>query len=393
MIDRLMIAHVLASVDDPDAGPSYSVRGLSCGLERIGQKSEIHSLAAWRATSNLRTGEDAKIHRHKGSSLPVWSRLGASNSMRMEVFDLAQSSQILHAHGLWLMSNIYPANAVSKRGSTAKLVHSLRGMLGPEALRFSRNKKRVFWLAYQRSALARADCLHATAKSELNEIRQAGMRQPVAIIPNGVNMPSIGSGSIKASERQERTVLSLGRIHPKKGLDTLIRAWAGLERNWPNWKLNIVGPDEGGHRQQLERMSRELRLERVFFDGPLRQEAKTAAYADADLFVLPSLNENFAITVAEALAHGVPVISSKGAPWSGLVENRCGWWVDQGTAPIREALHEAMGLSPDQLGVLGANGREWVQRDFSWDRVASDMVRVYRWLVGGGEPPDCVCFD
>lgn len=266
-------------------------------------------------------------------------------------------------------------------------------MLGPEALQFSRNKKRAFWLGFQRKALSRADCIHATAQSELYEIRHAGMRQPVAIIPNGVEIPSISSRSLKASDRRERTILSLGRIHPKKGLDSLIQAWADIERDWPNWRLRIVGPDEGGHRAQLARMAQELELKRVRFDGPLRRQAKTDAFANADLFVLPSQNENFAITVAEALAHGVPVISSKGAPWSGLVENNCGWWVDQGAAPFREAMREAMGLTTDRLEAMGESGREWVQRDFSWDRVASEMSKVYQWLVAGSPPPDCVWFD
>jgi glycosyltransferase involved in cell wall biosynthesis len=187
-----------------------------------------------------------------------------------------------------------------------------------------------------------------------------------------------------------RIVLSLGRIHPKKGLDRLVRAWAYVESTHPEWRLRIVGPDELGHASELEVLAAKLKTQRVSIEGSVAGDAKTAAYREADLFVLPSLNENFAITVAEALAAGTPVIATKGAPWHGLAREGCGWWIDHGVEPLAAALANAMVMTREALQAMGAKGRAWMARDFSWDRVAQDMLKIYGWLSFGGEVPSTV---
>jgi glycosyltransferase involved in cell wall biosynthesis len=97
------------------------------------------------------------------------------------------------------------------------------------------------------------------------------------------------------------------------------------------------------------------------------------------------LNKNFGLTVAEALAAGTPLIPTKGAPWSGLKREGCGWWIDHGIEPLAAALAHAMALSREASKVMGNKGREWVGRDFSWDRVGRDMAR-------GAEPPSAIRF-
>jgi glycosyltransferase involved in cell wall biosynthesis len=136
-----------------------------------------------------------------------------------------------------------------------------------------------------------------------------------------------------------------------------------------------------------------LGLTRVSVEGPIYGDAKTTAYEDADVFVLSTLNENFGLTVAEALAAGTPVISTKGAPWSGLESEGCGWWIDQGVEPLAAALARTMGLPREALKAMGNKGREWMMRDFSWDRVAHDMLDVYLWLAQRTEPSRTVRFD
>ena len=108
--------------------------------------------------------------------------------------------------------------------------------------------------------------------------------------------------------------------------------------------------------------------------------------------MLPTLNENFGLTVAEALAAELPVISTKGAPWQGLEANGCGWWVDHGAEALADALRRAMQLDAAQRHAMGARGRDWVAREFSWDKAARDFQKVYRWLESGGPaPPTVVC--
>ena len=99
------------------------------------------------------------------------------------------------------------------------------------------------------------------------------------------------------------------------------------------------------------------------------------------------------MTVAEALASGVSVISTKGAPWAGLETERCGWWIDHGVEPLAAALSQAMASPRAELNAMGARGRAWMARDFSWDRVAADMLDVYRWLAVRGPRPATVFAD
>lgn len=138
---------------------------------------------------------------------------------------------------------------------------------------------------------------------------------------------------------------------------------------------------------------RTLGLARVSIEGPVYGDAKIAAYHNADVFVLPTLNENFGLTVAEALAAGTPAIVTKGAPWSGLESEGCGWWIDHGIEPLAAALEHAMAFPREGLKAMGVRGRAWMARDFSWDRVAHDMLNVYRWLVEGGKPPPGIRLD
>src|SRR5262249_31076943 len=152
-------------------------------------------------------------------------------------------------------------------------------------------------------------------------------------------------------------------IHPKKGLDLLIRAWAGLEADFPDWRLRIVGPAENGHDKELRAIADGLGVQRVRIDGPAFGEDKLAAYRQADLFVLPSRNENFAMTVAEALAAGVPVLCSKGAPWSRLEAEGCGWWVDNDVGSLASSLRVAMSLARPELAAMGRKGRDWMLRE------------------------------
>ena len=215
------------------------------------------------------------------------------------------------------------------------------------------------------------------------------MTESRAIIPNGIDLPEESAAPARASER---TVLALGRIHPKKGLDLLIRAWANTASSETGWRLRIVGPTEAGYGDDLRALVRSLGLNNVSMEGPIYGAAKTAALQEADLFVLPSRNENFGLVVAEALAAGTPVISSKGAPWAGLEREGCGWWVDHDVEPFAAALMGAMATPREALKAMGAKGRAWMERDFSWDRVAGDMLGVYHWLARGGDAPSHVRF-
>ncbi|NNE82716.1 MAG: glycosyltransferase, partial [Alphaproteobacteria bacterium] len=137
-------------------------------------------------------------------------------------------------------------------------------------------------------------------------------------------------------------------------------------------------------------LANELKLQRVEFSGPLYGEDKWRAYQEADLYVLPSHSENFGMTVAEALAAGTPVITTRGAPWAELEPRGVGWWIDIGVDALVASLQEAMTSSPEELIVRGERGREWMIQKFSWQRVGTMMDQTYQWLLHRGEMPNWV---
>jgi glycosyltransferase involved in cell wall biosynthesis len=322
--------------------------------------------------------------------MPILRSLRSSSALSVALRNFAVTADVIHNHGLWLMPNVHAGWAAVH--ARKPLVVSPHGMLSPAALAFSRLKKRAFWRLLQGPAISQAACIHATSEQEYQEIRGFGLANPISIIRNGIDLlepvaaPSRGTSP-------NRVVLSLGRIHVKKGLDRLVRAWAGIEAVRPNWRLRIIGPSEAGHRDELWALAMTLGLAHVSIEGPVYGQAKQAAYRDADLFVLPTLNENFGLTVAEALAAGMPAISTKGAPWSGLEAEGCGWWIDHGVEPLAAALANATAMPSEVLSAMGAKGRAWMARDFSWDRVARDMIETYRWLTSEIEAPPSIRFD
>jgi glycosyltransferase involved in cell wall biosynthesis len=330
---------------------------------------------------------DGRCFPRDWSRVPMLRDLRCSASLARALHELAPKVDVIHDHGLWLMPNVDAGRAALHAGKP--FIVAPRGMLAPAARAFSRVKKRIVWGLLQGEVVRRAACIHATSEQEHDEIRDFGLNNPIAIVPNGIDLPAPATRSI-SSTTNGRIVLSLGRLHPKKGLDRLVRAWATVEAAFPDWRLRIVGPDELGHGGQLAALAMELKARRISFEKSVAGDAKIAAYRQADLFVLPTLNENFALTVAEALAAGTPVIATKGAPWQRLESEGCGWWIDHGIEPLAAALANAMALTREKLRSMGAKGRTLVSRDFSWDRVARDMLEVYRWLALHGELPSTV---
>ena len=122
----------------------------------------------------------------------------------------------------------------------------------------------------------------------------------------------------------------------------------------------------------------------------MRRKLPSTAMRTSSCF--PTFSENFGVVVAEALGHGLPVITTRGAPWADLETHGCGWWIDIGVEPLAAALRQAMALSDDERRAMGERGRAYVQR-YNWDVIAREMIHVYRWMLGHGDPPACVQVD
>jgi glycosyltransferase involved in cell wall biosynthesis len=383
----MAVTQVVAGLAKTDGGPAYSVPALTGALREAGVEAVLRSVARGREQPASPPG-GGSFRSHYPWDEGLVRLMRGSSELRTALEEDVRSGSILHAHGLWLLPNLYPA-WIKRQIPATGLVHSPRGMLAPAALEISKWKKRSVWHVWQKAALQAADCLHATAESEYDEIRAAGLRNPVAVIPNGIDLPPPRQ-KIQGVVSQKRTILSLGRIHPKKALDNLVRAWAMVEAKYPAWSVSIIGPAELGYDEQLRRLCVSLDVERLAIGEPVYGAEKHALYQDSELFVLPTRNENFGMVVAEALAAGIPVISTKGAPWQGLEEQHCGWWIDFGVEPLAKALINAIEMDAGELAAMGQRGRAWMMRDFGWERVAAEMRSVYEWLRLGPPAPRTV---
>ncbi|MCP9468681.1 MAG: glycosyltransferase [Nitrospira sp.] len=372
--------HTVASITYEAGGLSYSVVRLCESLLKEG-----HAI-----TLSVLNDPPRPSFPHFVKAFPVGAgprRLGRSPAMARWLVQQTRSQpmDILHSHSMWMMPNVYPGGIA--RRHRIPLIVSPRGTLSPWAMASGSFVKRFFWPLVQKPAISMAACFHATAESEYEDIRRLGFRQPVAIIPNGVDIPE----PIPKREQPLRTVLFLSRINPKKGLDLLLPAWQAVQDRFSDWRLVIAGPsDSRGYLEKMQALAARLKLERVEFIGEVKGAQKWETYSQADLFVLPTHSENFGNVVAEALASGIPAIVSKGAPWAGLVEKQAGWWIEIGVAPLVDCLTQALALPPNQLCEMGKRGRRWMEDEFSWDSLGLKMARTYEWIVHGGSKPEWV---
>jgi len=384
----LSVVHVAAGLHPRSGGPSRTVVQLTDALARQPQLSVTLLSQSLAGEPSVASTAPEVARRMAGSSSARAMRLALP--LRAELHRLLGSHRpsVIHSHGLWAPAVHWACRAARRRG--IPLVAHPRGMLEPWALGHKAWKKRIGMALFQRRDLDAARVLIATSAQEYENIRKLGLRQPVAVIPNGVDLVS-PRHAVRRSPRQGervRNALFLSRIHPKKGLPNLLQAWARLSPR--GWRLRIAGPDEGGHLAEVMALARHLGIaESIDVVGEVDGERKSDTYGDADLFVLPTFSENFGVVVAEALAHGVPVITTRGAPWGDLETERCGWWIDIGVDPLVEALRAAMALSDDERQAMGARGREYVRR-YDWEAIARDTVAVYSWILGSGVRPDCV---
>jgi glycosyltransferase involved in cell wall biosynthesis len=372
----IRLVHVVPHVDQEASGPSYSVPRLCESLAARGYEVELSCLAA--------KGEIPSVTLNIHPQWPIMNRFAISTSHARALRRKAAHVDIVHNHSLWSMVNVAAGWVVP--GQHAKLVTSPRGTLSSWALSRTQLLKRILW-PLQRRALQRADLLHATSEDEYRDIRGRGFIAPVVIIPNGIDLPALPPSN---QVSKQRTLLFLGRIHPTKCIDRLLRSWRKLQEAHPDWRLLIAGPGEPEYESEMQKLATSLNCERVVFSGALYGASKAEAYFEADLFVLPSHSENFGMTVAEALAHCCPAVVSRGAPWSGLESEDCGWWVEHDVPNLTAALEAAMSLPPRELEAMGRKGRDWMGRDFGWDSIAYQMAAAYNWLIEGGEPPASV---
>ncbi len=299
---------------------------------------------------------------------------------------------VVHVQGLW-RAHFAQAAAFARRNG-APVIITVHGMLHRPALRQRALLKRMSRVVFQDEVFRTAHCLHATAEAEADEIRSFGIDKPIAIVPWGADIPERDVAHRQresASPDSPRIVLFLGRLHPTKGLDLLLRAWARVFGRFPSWRLVLAGYDAGHYAATLKSLAVELGLgNSLQFIGSVEGLERDRLLADADLLVLPSPSENFGLVVPEALVRGVPVIATHGSPWASLDAERCGWWIPVGVDPLAAALMEALGQPPGALAAMGERGRQFARGRFAWQAVTTSMLDLYAWVRGLSPRPSFV---
>lgn len=300
---------------------------------------------------------------------------------------------LVHLHGIWF----YPSyvTGVWRKANRKPTVVSPAGMLDEWSVRQSGLKKRLIRALYEDDNLRAAGVLHANSVAEHDAIRKFGLVNPVAILPNGVELPDLAvpPPPRPAALDGRKTLLFLGRIHAKKGLNELVQAWALLRDSEPavhrDWVLTLAGWDDGLQTDLVARIA-ELGLQHsITVAGPVFGADKVAMLRHADAFILPSYGEGMPMAVLEAWSYGTPVIMTAACNLAGSFAAGAAIEISTDPAAMAHALSGALRDGP-ALRQIGATGRAYAERHHAWPSIVTSLEDVYGWLVGGGARPACI---
>jgi len=308
--------------------------------------------------------------------------------MRREARGLVHDVDVLHGHGLYVAPNLIFGREARRQRKA--LVYHVHGMFEPYILQRSRWKKRLVHLLFEDRNIESVRFWRALTAKEADQIRGTGARQPIAVVPNGLDVAQFApvgdpgrpidtpliEGLCKGARHR---LLFLGRIHPKKGLALLIPAWSRLALGHPDWELVIAGPDEGGHLAEVRSLAASLGLaDRVMFTGMVQGEAKIRLLHSADLFVLPSFSEGFPMSVLEALACGVPVVATRESNVGEVLSSGGGWECDAEAESLTRMLGQALQAGESERRDRGRAGRRRVEQHYGWPAVVAELERACR---------------
>jgi glycosyltransferase involved in cell wall biosynthesis len=282
---------------------------------------------------------------------------------------------VIHLHGLWSPYLVAYAGAAMRHG--IPYIVAPHGMLEPWSLTRRGGRKRLALKTYQGRILSNAAAIHATSDMEAEHVRQLGYSQsPIFVVPNAVDEPQQVTPVVPAKSGDRRTLLFLSRIHEKKGLDVLLRAWKEVRPE--AWKLAIVGSGAERYISHLMRYCTNNGVQNVEFHSHVNGAEREAAFHEASAFVLPTYSENFGNAVAEALIRGIPVITTTGTPWSVVAEQGFGWYIEPKLNQLKQALIELMAAEPARLLEMGLRGQRYAREALIIDAVGARLFEMYQ---------------
>lgn len=355
----MKILHTIDSMHPACGGTTTCTAALVSGLRATGNSTDILT----------------RTERHPG-----FSPLRISVRLRREL--RGKRADIYHTHGLWM--DVNHATCTHARRHRTPCIISTHGMLYSEALQRHTIIKKFMMKLFQLRDLEQAACIHVTSEQEMRYVQKILPRPRIAIIPLPVDAPP---REPQATPHRTFRVGYLGRLHPIKNLESLIRAWGLLQL--PDAELVVMGDGPKPYRESLQRLAGQIGGS-ITFTGFLSGQEKYDALASLDVFCAPSHQENFGMSIAEALRCGTPVLASRHTPWQCLPEQHCGSWQGNSSAELAEGILAYYRLSAEERRQMGKRGQELIRRCFSPATIAHSMLRLYQYLLGDTAKPDFV---
>lgn len=364
----MKILHYIPSIDRSSGGVGAYMQLLA---RELGKLVELHILT--HASENELVIENADVHYMTSNWMP-WG------SAKLEFTSILEDIKpsVFHTNSCWLPLSAKTAMWAKKRGY--KVVYTPHGMLEPWVIKKNYWKKKLpALLLFQKRALVISDILVATAKSEKDNLIKLGYNKKIYVLPNSVEVDKI---ELKQDWSIKRKIFFIALLRPNKGADLLIRAVERLKDVMKEYKVIIAGKGNEEYERELRLLVNQSGVEEIIeLPGSIFGEEKWQLYRESDVFVLPTLNENFGIVIAESLSSGTPVITTKGAPWPELETEECGWWIDRDVDSLVQALKSFLCKTPEELKDMGLRGRKLVEEKYSSEKVAKQFLAMYERLI------------
>jgi glycosyltransferase involved in cell wall biosynthesis len=378
--------NVVCHLDKRFGGMSSSVPALAASTARTARYAiELLALCGPDELIEVESMTDVRLR-----CLPFNKVRGVADLLLFRSFrSILRNSNLVHVHGLWQQHSIAALTVATQFGLPS--IVSAHGMLESWAINNKWLKKAVYSAVVERRVLANPKCLRALTAREVQDYRRYGLTNPAVVVPNGISPPSDVDVVLFLDKfphlRGRRIILFLSRIHYKKGLVPLCRAWVRISRQFPEATLVVAGPDFEDSLRAVQSLISDLGLEKtIAFTGMLTSPLKWSALAASEAFTLPSFSEGFSVAVLEAMAMGLPVVISHQCNFPEIMDQGCGLLIQPEVDEIADALSEVLRASDARRRDLGEQGRRLTSERYNWSRIGQQMTEVYDWMLGGPKP-------
>jgi len=384
------IEHILAIFSPEHGGPTISICKSVLGQATRGHKVGLRVLEGYPHTSpamRLNSVVDQQI-------FPVAIPIVSCRSPKLKAFLKREPSpDLYHLHGTWPLPSKYGADEARKRG--IPYIVEMMGGYQPHELACKPWRKYLFRKCFLDRMLHQASCIHTNSKLEMEQLIELGFRGPFAPIPVGFDTEAAtelerkldGTPPEFATQwKTSRFVLFLARLHPNKGIEILLEAWARLAKDFPDVRMLVAGPGNPDYKSELMARTKSIADGRVDFLNFVTELEKAWLYKNAFVYCLPSFGENFGATIQDALGFGTPVVTTRRTPWQDIEKQGVGWLAEPNVSSAEEKLRQALNLGNADRALVAEKARKWIRREFSLNEVINKQIRLYEWLCGGQRP-------